>query len=154
MTLFRGISNANLDAKGRLSMPARFRERLIVGADGKLVVTVDVREKCLLLYPLPEWEIVQEQLDALPNIRPEARWLQRILIGHATDLELDGNGRILLPGPLRDHCGLKKLLVLVGQGNKLEIWARDVWRSRVDAHTSSENGVLLADGDDFVGLSL
>ncbi len=154
MSLFRGISNANLDAKGRLSMPGRFRERLLADARGKLVVTVDVREKCLLLYPLHEWEAVQEQLDALPNIGQQARWLQRILIGHATDLELDGNGRILLPGPLREYCGLEKLLVLVGQGNKIEIWARDLWRARVDVLTSAENGALLAEGDAFIGLSL
>ncbi len=152
--MFRGISNASLDAKGRLSLATRFRERLLDDAQGKVVVTVDVREKCLLLYPLPEWESVQDKLGTLPNIRPETRWLQRILIGHATDLELDGHGRILLPVPLRDHCDLKKALVLVGLGNKIEIWAQDAWRARVAAHTSVENGALLAEGDDFVGLSL
>ena len=154
MTMFRGISSAKLDSKGRMSMPARFRERLIAVAGGRLVVTVDMREKCLLLYPLPEWEAVQQKLDALPNIRPETRWLQRILIGHATDLELDANGRILLPAPLRDHCGLEKALVLVGQGNKIEIWAQDTWRTRVDAHTSDDNGALLAEGGEIIGLSV
>ncbi len=154
MTIFRGICSAKLDSKGRMSIPARFRERLIAAAGGKLVVTVDMLEKCLLLYPLPEWEIVQQKLDALPNIRPETRWLQRILIGHATDLELDANGRILLSAPLREHCGLDKTLVLVGQGNKIEIWAQDTWRMRVDAHTSEENGSLLAEGDAIVGLSV
>ena len=154
MTLFRGISSAKLDVKGRMSMPGRFRDRLLAVAGGRLVVTVDMREKCLLLYSLPEWEIVQERLDALPNIRPGTRWLQRILIGHATDLELDGNGRILLPAPLRDHCGLDKALVLVGQGNKIEIWSQDTWRTRVDAQTSEENGALLAEGDEIIGLSV
>ena len=154
MTVFRGISSAKLDAKGRMSMPARFRERLLVVAGGKVVVTVDMREKCLLLYPLPEWETVQQKLDALPNIRPENRWLQRILIGHATDLELDANGRILLPAPLRDQGGLEKSLVLVGQGNKIEIWAQDTWRTRMDEYTSEENGALLAEGDGITGLSV
>ena len=154
MTMFRGISSAKLDAKGRMSMPARFRERLIAAAGGKVVVTVDMREKCLLLYPLEEWEAVQEKLDALPNIRSETRWLQRILIGHATDLELDANGRILLPAPLREHGGLEKALVLVGQGNKIEIWSHDTWRRRVDAHTSDENGSLLAEGEEIIGLSV
>ena len=152
--MFRGISSAKLDAKGRMSMPARFRERLLVVAAGKVVVTVDMREKCLLLYPLAEWESVQQKLDALPNIRPENRWLQRILIGHATDLELDAQGRILLPAPLRDQGGLKKSLVLVGQGNKIEIWAQDTWQSRVDEYTSDENGALLAEGDEITGLSV
>ena len=154
MSMFRGISSATLDAKGRMAMPARFRERLIALAEGKLVVTVDMREKCLLLYPLPEWETVQGKLNALPNMRPDTRWLQRILIGHATDLELDGNGRILLPAPLRDHCGLSKALVLVGQGNKVEIWAQDTWKARVDAQTSDVNGALLAEGDEITGLSV
>ena len=152
--MFRGISGATLDAKGRMAMPARFRERLVAVASGKLVVTVDMREKCLLLYPLPEWETVQEKLDALPNMRAGTRWLQRILIGHATDLELDGNGRILLPGPLREHCGLSKALVLVGQGNKVEIWAQNTWKARVEAQTSEDNGALLAEGDEITGLSV
>ena len=154
MSMFRGISGATLDAKGRMAMPARFRERLVAVASGKLVVTVDMREKCLLLYPLPEWETVQEKLDALPNMRAGTRWLQRILIGHATDLELDGNGRILLPGPLREHCGLSKGLVLVGQGNKVEIWAQNTWKARVEAQTSEDNGALLAEGDEITGLSV
>ena len=152
--MFRGISSATLDAKGRMALPARFRERLLALAEGKLVVTVDMREKCLLLYALPEWETVQEKLNALPNVRPENRWLQRILIGHATDLELDGNGRILLPAPLRDHCALSKALVLVGQGNKVEIWAQDTWKARVDAYTSDVNGTLLTEGDEITGLSV
>lgn len=152
--MFRGISNAKLDAKGRVAMPTRFRERLTAIAGGKLVVTVDTREKCLLLYPLPEWEIVQEQLDALPNMRQQTRWLQRILIGHATDLELDGNGRILLPAPLRDHCGLSKALVLVGQGKKVEIWAEDTWKTCVDAHTSEANDDMLAEAGEITGLSV
>ena len=154
MTIFRGISSAKLDSKGRMSVPARFRERLVAAGGGKLVVTVDMLEKCLLLYPLPEWETVQQKLDALPNMRPETRWLQRILIGHATDLELDANGRVLLPAPLRDHGRLEKTLVLVGQGNKIEIWAQDTWRTRVDAHTSDENGALLAEGEAITGLSV
>lgn len=152
--MFRGISSAKLDAKGRMSLPARFRERLLAAAEGKVVVTVDMREKCLMLYPLQEWETVQEKLDALPNIRSETRWLQRILIGHATDLEFDANGRILLPAPLREHGGLEKDLVLVGQGNKIEIWAQETWRMRVDAHTSDENGSLLAESDEIIGLSV
>ncbi len=152
--MFRGIFSATLDAKGRLSMPARFRERLVDVAEGKLVVTVDRREKCLMLYPLPEWEKLQEELDALPNIRPEIRWLQRILIGHATDLELDGNGRILLPALLRDHGGLDKALVLVGQSSKVEIWAQDTWKERVHAHTSEESRASSAEEDALAALSI
>jgi len=84
-----------------MALPTRSRETLQLVAEGKLVVTIDMRERCLLLYPLPEWEVVQRKLEDLSNINPQARLLQRLLIGHATDLELDANGRILLPAMLR-----------------------------------------------------
>ena len=134
-------------------MPVRFREPLIAVAAGKLVVTVAPREKCLRLYSLPDWEALQQQLDALPNMRSEIRWLQRMLIGHATDVELDGNGRILLPALLRDHCGLSKELILAGLGSKVEIWAQDAWK----AHISDGGDALSAkakEGDEIAGLSI
>lgn len=143
-----------MDSKGRMALPARFREPVIVTAASKLVVTIDMRERCLLMYPLPEWEIVQEKLEGLSNIRPDARLLQRLLIGHATDLELDGSGRMLLPTMLREYASLTKGLVLVGQGNKIEIWADAAWKSRMQAWLSDDTADLLADGDEFTGLSV
>ena len=123
---FRGINNITVDAKGRMAMPARYRERLLDGCGGRLVVTVD-RDHCLLVYPLPEWEIIESKLIALPSLNKQARLLQRLLIGHATELEMDGQGRILLPTTLRDFAGLKKKAVLIGQGKKLEIWDEATW---------------------------
>ena len=143
-----------MDSKGRMALPARFREPVIVTAASKLVVTIDMRERCLLMYPLPEWEIVQEKLEGLSNIRPDARLLQRLLIGHATDLELDGSGRMLLPTMLREYASLTKGLVLVGQGNKIEIWADAAWKSRMEDWLSDDTADLLADGDEFTGLSV
>ena len=137
-----------------MALPARFREPVIVTAASKLVVTIDMRERCLLMYPLPEWETVQEKLEGLSNIRPDARLLQRLLIGHATDLELDGSGRMLLPTMLREYASLTKGLVLVGQGNKIEIWADAVWKSRMQDWLSDDTADLLADGDEFTGLSV
>ena len=95
--MFRGSNTATLDGKGRMALPTRFRESLMVGSDGKVVVTIDMREKCLLLYPLMEWEIVQRKLEGLSNMAENARRLQRLLIGNATDIDLDGQGRLLLP---------------------------------------------------------
>lgn len=152
--MFRGISNATLDGKGRMALPARSRETVSLAGDGKVVVTIDMREPCLLLYPLPEWEVVQRKLEGLSNINPQARLLQRLLIGHATDLELDGNGRILLPPMLREYGDLRKKLVLVGQGNKIEIWSHDHWQERMQGWLSNDADDLLADGDAFTGLSV
>jgi len=151
--MFRGINSATLDAKGRMALPARFREVLQLGADGKTVVTIDMREQCLLLYPLSEWEVVQRKLESLANVGARARLLQRLLIGHATDLELDAQGRILLPAMLREFGNLEKKLVLVGQGNKIEIWSADHWQERMQSWLADESE-LLADGDEFTGLSV
>jgi MraZ protein len=136
--LFRGIHSVSLDAKGRMALPARVRERLNEVSEGRVVVTIDLEKKCLLLYPLPFWDEIQAQLEALPNVDPVARRLQRMLIGHATDLELDGSGRILLPPLLRDHAELQKKLIVLGQGKKLEIWSEEHWaaKQKVDREES------------------
>ena len=152
--MFRGISNASLDAKGRMALPSRNREAMAAVCEGKVVVTIDMRERCLLLYPLPEWEVVQRKLESLSNINPEARLLQRLLIGHATDLELDGSGRVLLPGLLRDYADLRKKLVLVGQGNKIEIWSQDTWQESMQRWLADGENSLLENGDAFTGLSV
>ncbi|NOX50229.1 MAG: division/cell wall cluster transcriptional repressor MraZ [Gammaproteobacteria bacterium] len=152
--MFRGINNATLDNKGRMALPSRSREMVLLASHGKIVVTIDMRERCLLLYPLPEWEVVQRKLESLSNVNPQARLLQRLLIGHATDLELDSNGRILLPTLLRDYANLKKKLVLLGQGNKIEIWSDDIWRERMESWLDRDTKGLLDDGDAFTGLSV
>lgn len=137
-----------------MALPARYRESVVSSCDGKLVVTIDMREPCLLMYPLPEWEEVQRRLERLSNIGRPARLLQRLLIGHATDLDLDGQGRILLPQMLRSYGELEKKLVLVGQGNKIEIWSDSQWQGRMSAWLSDAADDLLANGDEFTGLSV
>ncbi len=137
--LFRGVSHINLDAKGRLAMPTRYRERLVEGCDGHLVVTVDV-DRCLLIYPLPEWEVLERRLAALPNLDRQARRLQRLLIGHATECDLDRHFRILLPAPLREFAGLEKAVVMIGQGNKFELWDERAWNENRDQWLAEEAG--------------
>jgi MraZ protein len=129
--VFRGVTHINLDAKGRIAFPSRYRERLGALCDGNLVVTVD-RDHCLLVYPLPEWEHIEQKLVRLPSLNRSARRLQRLLIGHATECQLDGSGRILLSQPLRDFAGLDKKTVLIGQGNKFELWDELAWTQRRD----------------------
>ncbi len=125
--VFRGVQHINMDAKGRLAMPARQREPLLQECEGQIVVTIDTQTRCLVIYPLPEWERIEQDIQKLPALKPEVKRFQRLVLGYATDVELDGNGRMLLPQPLRDYAHLEKKLVLVGQGNKLELWSEDLW---------------------------
>lgn len=127
--MFRGVNTLNLDAKGRMAIPTKYRDRLQACCQGRLVITVD-RDRCLLLYPLPEWESIEQKLASLPNLDRQARRLQRLLIGHATECDMDAHHRLLLPPPLRDFAALEKRIVLIGQGNKFELWDEGTWNER------------------------
>ncbi|MBK1716479.1 division/cell wall cluster transcriptional repressor MraZ [Thiocystis violacea] len=130
--MFRGVSIVNLDAKGRLAIPSRHRERLQETCDSHLVVTVD-RDRCLLLYPEPEWEIIERKFAALPALDPTARSLQRLYVGNAQEVDIDAQGRILLPHYLREFASLDKRAAFVGQGIKFEIWDEQAWHARNEA---------------------
>ena len=127
--MFRGATKITLDDKGRMVMPTRYREQIFELAQGKLVVTVD-RDQCLLIYPLPEWEQIERKLMSLPSLNPTARRLQRLMVGHATDLPLDGHGRVLLPPELREFAKLGRHGMLIGQGNRCELWDEARWNER------------------------
>lgn len=128
--MFRGASTVNLDAKGRMAMPARYRDELMARCAGQLVLTVDVIDRCLCLYPLPEWELIEDRLRSLPSLSEAARRLQRVLIGNAVDIELDGQGRLLVPQRLRQHAGIEKVGMLVGQLNKFQLWDESIWNAQ------------------------
>ena len=140
MLKFRGVSNLNLDAKGRIVLPARYRERLAAICDSQLVVTIDTDQPCLLIYPLGEWEQIEEKIEALPSFNPTTRRIQRLLIGHATEVEVDANGRMLLSNPLRDYAQLGKKVVLIGQGKKFELWDEALWNERMQSWLGDESG--------------
>lgn len=125
--MFRGVQHINMDAKGRLAMPTRQREPLRALCDGQVVVTIDTQSTCLVIYPLTEWERIEKDIHSLPNMKPAVKRFQRLVLGYATDLELDSNGRLLLPQSLRDYAQLDKSVVLVGQVNKLELWSEPLW---------------------------
>ncbi|WP_341502919.1 division/cell wall cluster transcriptional repressor MraZ [Gallaecimonas sp. GXIMD4217] len=129
--MFRGASEVSLDTKGRLAIPRRYRDQLLADCDGQLVCTIDINQPCLLLYPLPEWEIIERKLSRLSSMIPAERRLQRLLLGYATELDMDKQGRILLSGVLRSHAGLDKNTMLVGQLNKFEIWSDSAWQSQI-----------------------
>ncbi len=134
--MFRGANRLTLDVKGRMVMPTRYRERLMERCGGKLVVTVD-KDQCLLIYPLPDWEEIERKLMRLPTLNPEARRLQRLMVGHATDLELDGHGRVLLPPQLREFGLLTRDAVLIGQGMRFELWDEARWNEKRDEWLAS-----------------
>ena len=136
--MFRGVNNLNLDAKGRMAIPTRYRDVLARHCDGHVVVTVSPTERCLWLFPLMDWDEVERKLVALSTLNERAQRLKRMLIGHATDCDLDGSGRVLLPGPLREYSGLEKKAVLIGQGNKFEVWNDEVWMSQRESWLSED----------------
>ena len=131
--MFRGATRVTLDAKGRFAMPARYRDGLLEQCSGQLVTTVD-RDYCLLLYPLP-------------TLNRQVRRLQRLMIGYATELELDGHGRVRLPRELREFAGLGRQVMLIGQGNKFELWDAERWTERRDTwlHEETEESGLPAE---------
>jgi MraZ protein len=145
IVVFRGATKVTLDAKGRLAVPTRYRERLASRCNGQIVVTVD-KDYCLLIYPLPDWEELERKLVRLPSMHKIARRILRIMVGYATEVDMDGSGRILLSRELRDFAGLEKQAILLGQGNKFELWDEERWIEKRDAWLGDEeDGELPAD---------
>ncbi|MDX5372227.1 MAG: division/cell wall cluster transcriptional repressor MraZ [Pseudomonadaceae bacterium] len=150
--MFRGANAISLDAKGRLAMPSRYRDELVSRCAGQLIVTIDAVDPCLCVYPLPEWELIEAKLRDLPSLREETRRLQRLLIGNAVDIELDGSGRFLVPPRLRAHAGLDKHAMLVGQLNKFQLWNEEAWNALADADLAAikQPGALPDDLRDLI----
>jgi MraZ protein len=152
--MFRGLTAIQIDAKGRLSIPSRYRVALLDEAGNTVVVTIDTEQPCLLLYPTPRWLEIEQKLEQLSSFHPASRRIQRLLIGHATDVELDSQGRILLPPLLREYARLDKSAMLVGQGKKFEIWNEGQWQaSRATWLADAVNG-MSAMSSELLALSL
>jgi MraZ protein len=120
------VNTLNLDGKGRLAIPTKYRDELEACCASKLVVTTGV-DRCILIYPEPAWNTIECDLDALSSQNPNVRKLQRLMTGYASDVVMDGQGRVLLPPALRKHVNLKKEVALVGQGKKFELWSESAW---------------------------
>lgn len=138
--MFRGATKITIDDKGRAVVPVRYRALLSATGEGRVVVTVD-RDECLLIYPAPEWERIEAQLNSLPNMNAQVRRLQRLMIGHAEEMVLDSHGRIALTPELREFAGLGRAAWLVGQGKRLELWDEARWNQQRDEWKNSEQGV-------------
>lgn len=136
--MFRGATLVNLDSKGRLTVPTRYREMLIGESQGQMVCTIDLHQPCLLLYPLSAWEIIEKKLSLLSGMNPAERRVQRLLLGHASECQMDNSGRLLLASTLRQHACLTKEVMLVGQFNKFELWDEQTWYQQVKDDIDAE----------------
>lgn len=130
--MFLGSHAINMDAKGRMAIPTKIRESLSSFCGGRVVVTAHTEERCLLVYPESQWQEILPKLENLPSFNKQARRIQRLMIGYATQLEMDANGRILLPPTLREYAGLEKKTMLIGQGKKFELWSEERWFDWLD----------------------
>lgn len=123
--MLNGVNKLNLDTKGRMSIPTRYRSRLIELCDGHLVITLDT-EKRIVVFPENEWQKIEKKLVGLSMNKAAVR-IKRLYLGHATSCDMDKNGRINIPPYLREITGLDKKIVLVGLTNKFEVWDEDSW---------------------------
>nr|WP_320148268.1 division/cell wall cluster transcriptional repressor MraZ [uncultured Anaeromusa sp.] len=117
-----------LDAKGRLILPAKFREEI-----GETIVFTKGLDDCLFGYSLSEWSLLEEKLKKLPLAKPEARAFTRFFFAGAAEIGYDKQGRILLPPVLREHARLEKEVVVIGVSNRIEIWSQDAWNTYNEA---------------------
>ena len=136
--MFRGLNKISLDAKGRISIPTKYRSELSKYGSNEFICTIDI-DQCLLLYPKKIWLKIEKTIMALPSLDKSSRMLQRLMVGHASELVLDSNNRILVPIELREFSGIKKSAIFIGQGQRFEIWnyrswnqSRDSWLKKSD----------------------
>lgn len=146
--MFRGITQLSLDSKGRLAIPAKYRDGLVSLCAGRLIVTADP-SRCLLIYPQPAWEPIEQKLISLSSFDKKTRSLQRLLVGNASDVEMDNAGRVLVSSPLRKFAGLTKNVVLVGQGAKFELWGEEQWDLQMEDALDFEDGDMPTELEGF-----
>ncbi|MBW1980854.1 MAG: division/cell wall cluster transcriptional repressor MraZ [Deltaproteobacteria bacterium] len=146
--MFRGRFHHTLDAKGRLRIPTRFREILQKQFNDQLIITN--LDRCLIAYPLPEWEKVEEQVGGLSKMSPDIRAFQRFFISGATECSFDKQGRILIPQTLRDYAKLEREVVIAGVLKNFEIWSKPLWDEEI--RNSQENFRQIAESVSSYGV--
>jgi MraZ protein len=136
--MFRGATKVTMDDKGRMVVPSRVRELLLERSQGQLVVTINLDADCLAIYPMADWEVVERELMKLSPTNKVVQRLQRLVVGHAVDLALDGHGRMLIPSELRAFAAIDRHAQLVGLGRKCELWQEARWVERRDVWLKTE----------------
>jgi MraZ protein len=147
--MFRGFHTVSIDDKGRMAIPSRYRQRLTSEADGNLVLTLNPLDRSIWIYPLNNWEQIEAKLAELSEFDIRSRRMKQMMRGYACDCQLDTQGRVLIPLELRGYASLQKQVVILGQGNKFEVWdqskweqERDLWLSQVDDRDSEFSDAL------------
>lgn len=125
--MFRGANSINVDSKGRIAIPAKYRDNILESCNSNMIMTCDPYENCLLIFTLDHWEKTEASLQALSNSNKAHRALRRIMLGFATEVDMDSNGRLLVPVVLRDRAKLTKEAMLVGQGKTFQLWNEAEW---------------------------
>jgi len=134
--VFRGANSINLDSKGRIAIPAKYRQGIIESAASHLIITCDPYDNCLLLFTLEHWETTESDLQSLSNSKPLHRRLKRIMLSHATEVDMDANGRLLIPNVLRERAKLQKEVMLIGHGKTFQLWDEAHWHKLVEEDMS------------------
>jgi MraZ protein len=143
-----------MDTKGRMAIPVKYRKDLGAADGSSVVVTVNPHDKCLWLYPEHEWQPIAQKVSRLPALNRQNKNLQRLLIGYAEEMQLDGQGRILLNKALRDYAGMSKQVALVGQGHKFEIWDAETWTRSQDEWLEDFRDPSVELSEDLANLAL
>lgn len=130
-------------------MPKQRRERLQASGVSTVVVTADP-SRCLLIYPMNEWQQFEAQIVALPNAHPAARQYQRLYLGYAAEIDFDSSGRLLLTSELREYAGIDRKAMVLGQGNKLELWDADRFEEQSEKWTDELNALPPDEVPEFI----
>ena len=130
--MFRGANSINLDSKGRIAVPAKYRQCITESTASHMIITCDPYDNCLLIFTLEHWETTEADLQSLSNSKPLHRRLKRIMLSHATEVDMDANGRLLIPGVLRERAKLQKDVMLVGHGKTFQLWDETQWHQLVE----------------------
>jgi len=152
--VFRGFNKISIDSKGRLAVPSRYRDLIAVQAENNLVITLNPLDRSLWLYPLPEWAVIEDKLATLSDFDKQSRRTKQMMRGYASDCQLDSQGRILLPKELRSYAELTKQAVILGQGNKFEIWNETAWDAQRDEWLESVGDDSVPTPESLQSLSL